>query len=257
MFDETLSLRPHISSTCISTFFQLHSTGHIHKFLSLPAAKTFIHSLISSGLDYCNSVLSGLPECDLSKLQCTQNTAVHPITHTKKHERITLILMELHWLLVRQWILFNILVLTYCDLRNSCSVIQSLLTLYISNRALLSACKFILIVPHFTTLSYGEWAFSHLALAKYNSLPPSLTQAPSLLTFKSGLKSFWMHILLVFLFYPANLLVGKDSLPWSLAHPWRSWDSWHNGVPWRELPWAMPRGSELTCSLFFSLRTNF
>ena len=99
---DTLSVRPHISATCKSALFHLCRISCICKFLSSPSVKTLVHSFISR-----------LPECDLHKLQCVQNAAVHLVTHTKKYEHVTLILMELYWLLVRHRILLKILVLTY------------------------------------------------------------------------------------------------------------------------------------------------
>ena len=101
---------PYLNRLQITAFFHLHKFSHIHKFLWTQTVKILVHSFIS-WLDYCNSVLSGLPECDLHKLQCVQNTAVHLITCTKKHEHITPILMELPWLPVQQGIHFKILVL--------------------------------------------------------------------------------------------------------------------------------------------------
>ena len=65
VFDSNPSLKPHFSSTCKSAFFQLRRTSHICKFLTVPAAKTIVHSLIAFHLDYCNSALSGLCDCDI------------------------------------------------------------------------------------------------------------------------------------------------------------------------------------------------
>ena len=64
----TLSLKPDIAAICKSAFHQLRRISRIHRFLTLPATKTLIHSFILSRLDYCNSVLSGLPDSDIQKL---------------------------------------------------------------------------------------------------------------------------------------------------------------------------------------------
>ena len=154
-----------------TTFFHLHRISHICKFLSLPVTKTLVHSFISSRLDYCNSALSGLPDYDIQKLQCIQNAAAHLITRTRKYKHITPILIELHWLSVRQQILFNILVLTYCALHNSAPpCIQSWLTKKPHTRSLHSNSKLTLVVP----LSYGKHAFSHFAPSQYNLLSEPL-----------------------------------------------------------------------------------
>ncbi len=175
IFDDCLSLHPHISAIYISVFFHLHRISCIHKFLPLPAAKNLVHSFISSRLDYCNDALSGLPECDLQKIQCVHNAATHLITHTRKHKHVTPILIELHWLLVMQGILLEILVLTDHACNNSAPpYIQYLLIKQTPTRSLCTSSKFTLQVPHSNTLSYIEHAFSRFAPAKYHLLPKTV-----------------------------------------------------------------------------------
>ena len=77
IFDTTLSLCPHISSVVKVTFFQLRRIACVRRFLTLSATKTLVHSLMSSHLDYCNSVLAGLPDVNIMKLQTVENAAAH------------------------------------------------------------------------------------------------------------------------------------------------------------------------------------
>ena len=42
--------------------------------ISMDAAATLIHSFVSSPIDYCNSLLYGVPKCHIDKLQRVQNT---------------------------------------------------------------------------------------------------------------------------------------------------------------------------------------
>jgi len=51
-----------------------------------------------SRLDYCNSVLAGLPQSTLQPLQRVQNSAARLICDVPYHEHITPHLRELHWL---------------------------------------------------------------------------------------------------------------------------------------------------------------
>ncbi len=86
---------------------------------------------MSSRLDYCNSVLAGLLEGDIRKLQCVQNAAANLVTHSKKYDNITPVLVDLHWLPVRSRILYKVLVLTYHALEGTAPpYIQSLLSLH-------------------------------------------------------------------------------------------------------------------------------
>ncbi len=195
IFDDTLSLKPHITAICKSTFYQLCRISRIRRFLTLPAAKTLVHSFVSSRLDYCNSVLAGLPDSDIQKLQCVQNAAAHLITHSKKYDHFTPVLVDLHWLPVMFWMLFKVLVLTYCALEGTApSYIQSLLNHYTPNRALRSASKLSLSIPHSNTISYGARAFSRFAPAQFNKLPESLSKSPTLSAFKSGLKTYLFEL---------------------------------------------------------------
>ena len=102
-----------MSSLCKSAFFQIHWVSRIRKFLTIPAAESIVHSIVTSQLDYCNGALAGLPDSDIAKLQSAQNSDVCLISLTTKRDHFMPILIELHWLPVHQRIMFKILVITY------------------------------------------------------------------------------------------------------------------------------------------------
>ena len=60
-----------------------------------------IHAYVTSRLDGCNSILYGLPDTVIGKLQLIQNAAARLVTRTKPREHILPILQELHWLPIR------------------------------------------------------------------------------------------------------------------------------------------------------------
>ena len=84
-FGDMLSFCPQIAAVCESVLFQLCKISHICCFLTPVTTKTLVYSFISSGLDYCNSTLCGIPDSDVNKLQCVQNATTYLITHTKKY----------------------------------------------------------------------------------------------------------------------------------------------------------------------------
>ena len=76
-FDSKLTMAIHISKTCNSAFYYLYNLRHIIKYLSKDHTKTLVHAFILSRIHYCDmpcSLLFGLPEYQLNKLQHVQNT---------------------------------------------------------------------------------------------------------------------------------------------------------------------------------------
>ena len=74
-FDSQLSMSAHISKLCTSAFFHLHNISCIRKFLSPEETKTLVHAFVTYRIDYCNSLLYGLPASQLNKVQRVLNTA--------------------------------------------------------------------------------------------------------------------------------------------------------------------------------------
>ena len=64
----------------------------------LEATKTLTHSLVSSRLDYCNSLLYGVNDGLLKKRQIVHNGAARVVTEARKLCHISLMLCVLHWL---------------------------------------------------------------------------------------------------------------------------------------------------------------
>jgi len=64
-------------------------------------------------IDYCNSLLFGLPSVHLLKRQLLQNAAARLISNVPRYSHITPVLCWLHWLPVKCGIDFKILFLTF------------------------------------------------------------------------------------------------------------------------------------------------
>lgn len=140
-----------------------------------------MHAFISSKLDSCNSLLTGLPDKEISKLQRVQNAAARLIVGAAKNEHMSPILQQLHWLPVKFRIDLKILMLTYKALNNQApDYISELLTLYKPSRALRSSCQMLLVVPKTKTKLYGDRSFAASAPILWNALPVDIKNSESL-----------------------------------------------------------------------------
>ena len=108
----------HVSSMCQSAYCFLRQLRPVVRSLTEDADKTLVHAFISIRLDYCNSLLCGISDTLLRRLQSVQNAAAHVITRTPRRDHITPILHHLHWLPVRQRVAFKLAVLVYKALNN-------------------------------------------------------------------------------------------------------------------------------------------
>ena len=77
-----------------------------------------MHAFINSKLDFCNSLLYGLPKYDINKLQSVQNAAARVIACLRKFGHKSDTLKELHSLPVEQRIIFKINLLCFKILNN-------------------------------------------------------------------------------------------------------------------------------------------
>ena len=113
MFDSHMTMSNQISYICRSVRYQLRNIGFIRKYLSKSATEKIVHALISSRLDFGNALLFNLPQNLISKLQKLQNAAARIVTLSTRCTHISPVLQLLHWLPVKDRIIFKILLLTF------------------------------------------------------------------------------------------------------------------------------------------------
>ena len=113
IFDQFLSFDDYISSVCRSTQFHLRNIGGIRHLLSHHATAQLIHALISTRLDYCNLVLYNLPTSSILRLQRIQNQAARILPRTPHRDHITEVHIDLHWLKIKERIVYTILIFTF------------------------------------------------------------------------------------------------------------------------------------------------
>ena len=73
----------------------------IRKYLGPEAAKSVACALVTSHLDYCNSLLYNLPDRDIERLQGVQNCLALVVCKASRFTRSKPLLYFLHWLPVK------------------------------------------------------------------------------------------------------------------------------------------------------------
>ena len=190
IFDSTCSLKDHVANVCRSINFNLYSIGKIRKYLDRPTVEKLVNATITSRLDYCNSLMFGIPKDLMSQLQKRQNHAARVITQWRKYDHITPVLVDLHWLPVKQRIDFKILLLTYKALNGLApAYIRELLTPYTPTRTLRSMDNNLLEPPKCWLEYFGKRSFAAAAPVLWNDLPLHIKQSPSVDIFKSRIKT--------------------------------------------------------------------
>ena len=145
---------------------------------------------MSSRLDYCNSLLSGIAKTDLTKLQRVLNHLARVVTQSPPFTRSVPQLRSLHWLPVKYRVHYKICVLTYKALQEEQPVyLRCLTAISLPSRSLRSNRGITLSIPRIKT-NTGARAFSSCAPSLWNNLPPSVRSATSVATFRRRLKTY-------------------------------------------------------------------
>ncbi|KAF4081256.1 hypothetical protein AMELA_G00159310 [Ameiurus melas] len=191
ILDDGLTFTDHISATARSCRFILYKIKKIRPYLNKQATQILVQALVISKLDYCNSLLSGLPARSIKPLQMIQNAAACLVFNQPKTTHVTPLFISLHWLPVAACIKFKAFMLTYKTFsRTAPSYLNSLLKVYIPSRNLQSTSDRRLVVPtqrgvrslsRTLTLTIPQW---------WNALPISIRTAESLTIFKKQLKTY-------------------------------------------------------------------
>ena len=190
MFDEHIQMDAFIRNTCRAAHYHLRNIGAVRNLLPTSAVIQLVHSLVTSRIDYCNSLLSGVPMYMTDQLQRVHNTAARIVTRSNP-EHITPVLESLHWLKIRYRIRFKILLLTYkCINGLAPEYLSDLVIPYCPKRVLRSASQCRLKIQDSRLKTQGDRSFRVASQKEWNQLPLDIKLAPSVESFKNRLKTF-------------------------------------------------------------------
>ena len=192
--DSALNFKFHITKKCQCAMINFIWIRSIHHLLDQDTTTNLCLSLCISHVDYCNSILYGLPDVTLGKLQHLQNMCACLVLRRSKFESAKSCLHELHWLPVRERIKHKILTITYkCRHGDGPKYLQDLpIDKPTSRRGLRSSSKNqdLLLIPPTKHKTFADRSFSVAAPRLWNDLPINIKQVKNVLTFKRDLKTY-------------------------------------------------------------------
>ena len=120
LLDEELSFECQINKVVSSCFSTIRLLSRIKHFFDTEQLKTLVCSLIFSILDYCNVLYYGVNSVLIKKLQRVQNSAARLVCKVNRfdHRHSDEMFFELHWLKIRERIVFKILLIIHKCVNN-------------------------------------------------------------------------------------------------------------------------------------------
>ena len=192
IFHSHMKMENQIQIICQSVNFHLRSINSVRDSLTDEATVQLVHALITSKLDYCYSLLHGLPDKLINRLQRLQNIAARIVSRTSKFEHSTPVMYELHWLPVVMRIRFKLLLLVYqCVQQTAPTYLCELLHEKKKSKYGIRSYELDhLHIPDSGTKTYGDSAFCFSGPMEWNKLSLEIRQSKSVEVFKTKLKTF-------------------------------------------------------------------
>ena len=195
MIDSGFSFNKHVSFLRRSCYYQIRRISNIRPFISVQSAKSLAVSLILSKLDYCNSLFFDMSDENFNALQLLQNHAARVVLKAKRDCSATALLKELHWLPVRQRVLYKIALIVFKCLHftDFPSYLKDLVVLHKPSKFLRSGDKHLLQKP-FKKLHFGNKCLHYSAPHVWNDLPLKIRATTCFTMFKRLLKTHFFRI---------------------------------------------------------------
>ena len=196
--DCELTLSQHVSQIDRGCYYQLRQLRVVSRSLSHDAVVVLVHAFVTSRIDHCCSILTGLPLGVLGRLDRVLRTAARLIGRLPKFSPVSAYMRDvLHWLPVSQRISYRIAALvSRCILGSAPSYLRSVcrpVSDVAARRVLRSATRGGLLVPRARLVTAQRRAFSIVGPSIWNDLPHELRLLlPVNLTgFLKSLKTFY------------------------------------------------------------------
>ena len=144
-------------------------------------------SIVGCKLDYCNSVLCGMSQANIDKLQRVQNILARVVVGVQWTSSSLNIRRDLHWFPVGHCITYKLCLTTWKTLHTSQPLyLSEPISHYLPPRSLHSSNTHLLTRPPGITSNFSSRAFSVSAPSTWNSLPAHIRSIDTLSTLVGG-----------------------------------------------------------------------
>ena len=111
--DRHLDMTTQVSRTIITCSLHMRNIAQTIRYLTRPPTERVVNALITSRLNYSNSLLFGTSASNINRLQRLQNSVARLVTRQARRDSAMPLLRELHWLPVRHRVSYKIAELTF------------------------------------------------------------------------------------------------------------------------------------------------
>ena len=185
--DNNLKMDKHVNNTVSHCYSLLKNIGRIRNILSNKHTEMLVHSVITSKLDYCNSLFINISKSNIFKLQKVQNAAARLIVRGRKRGSMTEVLRQLHWLRVESRIMFKIILMVFKCIYGQCS--SNLVDLIQYKPHQCRPQDHLLLVTRRVKTKYGKRTFSYVGPKLWNALPLQIRLEENIDSFKKQVKT--------------------------------------------------------------------
>ena len=196
VMDKFLKNVPHINKLTSTCYCMIFDIAKVRPNMNKGTAHLIMQALVLSCMGYCDLLLAGTTKYQLDKLQCIQNIGCWVICNLKKNDHVTPSMKGLHWLKIKERIVYKLCLLLYkCQNGLSPEYLADLLPSKTHSMALRSSTSNAIPPAHFKNNQCHRSSFSSAGLMAWNSLPPTVKTCHSIDTFRSSLKTHLFNIL--------------------------------------------------------------
>ena len=189
-YDSELKGHIHVAKLVSFTFITICRISRVRHLLNNDTCKTLMQVLVLLKLNYCNSLLLGLPKYLLHRLQKIQNMASRVINNHRKYDSIREDMKNLHWLKIPECIDYKVAVLIFqCINNQALTYLKALLNIN-HNKFLRSSSSMLLPVSMSRLSIVHNSSFSIHGPRIWNKLPIKVKRCSNINDFKCKLKTY-------------------------------------------------------------------